>query len=283
MHDGSARRDVPVKFTVTAGGGKLSVKRTETDKRGRAQSTLTLGPNLGTNTVEVSAAGSTVTFNTVAEAAVDIPDTNLRAAIETELKMPPGAPIAPVKMETLTSLEVRGIIHDLTGLELATSLKDLAMVETGIADVSILADLPNLTKLNLGDNSISDLSHLVRLTNLTELHLRNNNISDISPLLENTGLGSGDTVDFRGNPLNYQSIYTHIPTLQSRGVTVEFDNRTPTPPLKISGDNQQGKLGTALDQPFVVEVRDGTRASFEGVPVTFTVTAGAGQSSLKPF
>ena len=81
VNDGSARREVPVTFTVTAGNGKLSVERTETDKNGRAESTLTLGRNLGTNTVEVSAAGFTVTFNAVAEAAAHIPDANLRAAI----------------------------------------------------------------------------------------------------------------------------------------------------------------------------------------------------------
>ena len=277
VHDGTARRKVPVAFTVTAGDGRLSVKRTETDRNGRAQSTLTLGRNLGTNTIEVSAAGFTVTFNAVAEAAIHIPDDNLRTAIETALRVAPGAPIAPVQIENLPSLAVRETtIRDLTGLELATNLTNLMLVENGIADVSVLSGLPNLTKLNLDNNSISDLSPLVGLTNLTELNLGNNNISDISPLVENNGLGSGDTVYLRGNPLNYQSIYTHIPTLQSRGVKVEFDNRTPAPPLKISGDDQQGTLGAALEQPFVVEVQDGTSTPFEGVPVTFTVTAGGG-------
>ena len=277
VNDGSARRDVPVTFTITAGNGKLSVKRTETNKHGRAQSTLTLGPNIGTNAVEVSAAGFTVTFNAVAEAAVHIPDANLRAAIETALKVAPGDPIAPVEIETLTSLEVRETqIRDLTGLELATNLRDLELVENGIVDVLVLSGLTNLTALDLGGNSISDLSPLEGLTNLTELLLGNNNISNISPLVANTGLGSGGTVRLRGNPLSYQSIHTHIPALQSRGVTVEFDNRTPTPPLKISGDNQQGTPGAALDRPFVVEVQDGTSTPFEGVPVTFTVTVGGG-------
>ena len=280
VHDGSARGTVPVKFTVTAGNGKLSVKRTETDKHGRARSTLTLGPNPGTNTVEVSAAGITTTFNAVAEAAAHIPDPNLRAVVESALKVAPGTPIAPVHMETLTSLEARGTTGDLTGLELATNVSNLVLAGNGIVDVSVLSGLSNLTKLNLGDNSISDISSVTGLTNLTELHLRHNNISDISPLMENTGLGSGDTVDLRGNPLNYQSIYTHIPTLQSRGVTVEFDSRVPTSPLKISGDGQQGTLGAKLDQPFVVEVQDGTSDPFEGVPVTFTVIAGGG--SIQP-
>ena len=102
----------------------------------------------------------------------------------------------------------------------------------------------------------------------------------LSPLVANTGSGEGDTVDVRSNPLSYLSIHTHIPALQRRGVTVEFDNRTLTSPLKISGDDQQGTPGTALKRPFVVEVRDASGSVFEGVPVTFTVTAGGGTLSV---
>ncbi len=255
VNNGAARRKVAVRFTVTAGDGRLSVRHTETDRHGRAESTLTLGPNLGRNTVEVSAAGFTVAFNAEAEAAAHIPDANLRAAFESTLGVTPGTPIAPSKMETLTAFKVRETkIGDLTGLERATNLSSLELVENGILDVSLLSSLTNLTKLNLSNNSISDLS----------------------PLVENTGLGSGDSLDLRGNPLNYQSIYTHIPTLQGRGATVEFDNRSPAPPLKISGDDQDGTLGAALEQPFIVEVQDETSAPFEGVPVRFTVTAGGG-------
>ena len=94
------------------------------------------------------------------------------------------------------------------------------------------------------------------------------------------GLGSGDTVDFRSNPLSYSSIQAHIPALESRGAKIEFDNRTLTSPLKISGDDQQGTPGTALERPFVVEVRDASGSAFEGVPVTFTVTAGGGTLSV---
>jgi hypothetical protein len=39
----------------------------------------------------------------------------------------------------------------------------------------------------------------------------------------NTGLGNGDTVDVKINPLSDASIHTHIPALQSRGVRVTFD------------------------------------------------------------
>ena len=60
--------DVQITFTVIKGDGKLgerfTVENTMTDADGRAQSMLTLGPNPGTNTVEVTIPGfEPVTFN----------------------------------------------------------------------------------------------------------------------------------------------------------------------------------------------------------------------------
>ena len=102
----SVRKGISVMFTVTAGDGTLSVMHTTTDENGRAESTLTLGQNPGTNTVSVSAAGieGTVTFNAVAEAAVNIPDPNLRAAVESALSKPKGGPITLSEMANLTRL-----------------------------------------------------------------------------------------------------------------------------------------------------------------------------------
>ena len=89
--------------------------------------------------------------------------------------------------------------------------------------------MATLTRLEATYSGISDLTGLEGATNLTWLNLYENNINDISPLVANTGLGSGDTVDLGGNYLlsiNPTSINTHIPILQSRGVTVEFDDET---------------------------------------------------------
>ena len=41
------------------------------------------------------------------------------------------------------------------------------------------------------------------------------------------GLGSGDLVDVSNNPLSATSINTHIPALQSRGVSVSFGASKP--------------------------------------------------------
>ena len=91
-----------------------------------------------------------------------------------------------------------------------------------------MAGLTNLTLLSLGNNNISDISPVAGLTNLTSLLLWDNSISDISPLVANTGLGEEDLVFVTGNPLSYLSLYTHIPALQSRGVTVVFDRPVET-------------------------------------------------------
>ena len=208
---------------------------------------------------------------------VDIPDSNLRAAIETDLGKASGDPITAAEMETLTFFRaIDANISDLTGLEYATNLTYLFLWNNSISDLSPLSGLTNLQYLDLQGNLVSDLSPMLGLTNLFFLGLWNNSISELSPLVINTGLGEKDGVNVKGNLLSYPSIYTHIPVLQERGVEVLFDNRTPTTPRIISGDNQNAITGVTLGQPFVVEVRDENGVVFEGVPVTFTVTAGGG-------
>ena len=217
---------VPVMFTVTSGSGTLSATRTTTDADGRAESRLTLGSDGGSNTVRANVEGifEPVTFSNVA---VNIPDPNLRAAVEIALGKVKGKPIAPSEMAALTHLEARNAnISDLTGLEHATHLTRLELVGNNIGDVSVLTGLTKLTSLFLDNNRISDLSPLAGLTNLRWMRLAGNNISDLSPLVVNTGLGSGDEINVRANPLNYTSIKTHIPALKNRGVTVEFDDVT---------------------------------------------------------
>ena len=297
----SVLEGIAVTFTITAGDGTLSATHATTDENGRAKSALTLGPNIGANTVQASAAGiePTVTFNAVVEAAVNIPDTNLRAAVETALRVTPGTPIVSSEMETLTRLETQNAnISDLTGLEFATNLTLLYFPESSISDISPLVGLTNLTllwlenssisditpvaglthltSLSLSGNNISDITPVAGLTYLTELWLGSNSISDLSPLVANTGLRNGDKVYVRGNSLSYDSIHTHIPTLQSRGVTLEFDNRPHPALLKISGDNQKGASFTPLSQPFVVEAQDANGSALAGIPVTFAITAGGG-------
>ena len=359
---------VQVTFSVTSGGGTLSVTSATTDKNGRAESILILGSNAGTNTVTVSVAWSQEEKTFSAEG-IRIRDPNLRAAIATTLGKPPSAPFVRAHIPALTELYApEANISDLTGLESATNLTSLTLHSNNISDISAVAGLTNLTSLTLynnnisdisvvagltnltflslwdnnisdisavagltnlktlelgdnnisnisvvagltnltylnlwgnntsdisvvagltklaslylGGNNISDISVVAGLTNLTRLYLGDNNITDISPLVENTGLGSGHEVDIVGNPLSYSSIYTHIPVLQERGVEVFFDNRTPQRIRIVSGNDQQGLPGAALEKPLIVEVQDERGDAFEEVPITFTVTNGGGTLSV---
>ena len=120
---------------------------------------------------------------------VDIPDPNLRTAIEAELGKASGATITTDEMTTLTELTARSAdISDLAGLEHATHLTRLELVGNKISVVSVLANLTNLESLFLDNNRISDISPLVGLTKLTRLGLEGNNISDISALADLTDL-----------------------------------------------------------------------------------------------
>ena len=142
-------------------------------------------------------------------------------------------------LTNLTELSLGGNrISDISALSNLTNLTELSLGGNRISDISVLSNLTNLTTLTLWDNSISDISALSNLTNLTALRLQDNNISDISPLVANTGLGAGDTVNLKSNPLSSASINTHIPALQRRGVTVEFDSSS------SGGGGNTGDLGT---------------------------------------
>ena len=118
-------------------------------------------------------------------------------------------------------------VSDINPLANLTQLEGLNLWANQISDISPLVTLTRLETLYLGRNQVSDISALANLTRLEKLDLWDNSISDLSPLVTNTGLGSGDTVDVSENPLSSVSIDTHIPTLQSRGIEVEFDNLKP--------------------------------------------------------
>lgn len=288
VNNGSVHQEAFVTFTITSGGGTLSVERTTTDFNGRASSTLTPGNTLGTNTVTVSAADTTVSFTTVVGTAVTIPDPNLRAIIIDALNKTPSTPIAPADMMTLTELDCAGEeISHLTGLEFATHLihldlsenpissltpiaqlthlvslyltgngiSDLTpiarfthLIELGLSrnsikDLSPIASLTQLKALALDDNSITDLSPIASLTQLEFIILDNNTIEDLSPLVANTGLGDGDVISLINNPLSEPAINTHIPTLQARGITVEFGKQA----LPLTGDVNGDSVVNILD------------------------------------
>jgi len=133
--------------------------------------------------------------------------------------------ISPVS--NLTSLTrlwlVSNQISDISPVSNLTSLTSLALGDNQISDISPVSNLTSLTYLYLWNNQISDISPVSNLTSLIGLALGDNQISDISPLVDNSGLGGGDEVDLRSNPLSATSLNTYIPQLEARGVIVYYD------------------------------------------------------------
>ena len=125
-------------------------------------------------------------------------------------------------LTNLTQLNLRNnSVSDISAVSGLIKLTSLNLSDNSVSDISALGGLTQLTSLSLNNNFISDISALVGLIQLTRLYLSDNSISDISALVANTGLGNGDTINLRGNHLNSLSSGTHIPTLQSRGITVD--------------------------------------------------------------
>jgi hypothetical protein len=151
-------------------------------------------------------------------------------------------------LSNITSLTDLYLYHnqitDISPLTNLTSLAGLAINDNQISDISPLANLTNLTLLYLDHNQITDISSLNNLTDLTDLYLHYNQITDISPLssvtslwylqlddnqitdidplVQNEGLGGGDEVYLRSNPLSSDSINIYIPQLRARGVAVAY-------------------------------------------------------------
>ena len=138
-----------------------------------------------------------IPHNTSAQT-VNIPDPDLRAAINEELGKPKNAAVTRAEMTTLRELRANNKdISDLTGLEAATNLRYLELENNLISDLSPLAGLIRLHDLRLEHNVISDLLPLKSLSDLRGLSIHHNIISDLSPLAGLTKLewiGMSDNV-----------------------------------------------------------------------------------------
>ena len=116
-----------------------------------------------------------------------VPDMNLRAVINTQLKVSnKSAPISKTQMGKLTGVLVANekSIESLEGMQYATNsnLTMLIFTKNKISDLSPLSGMANLSMLTLNNNQISDISPLSGMAKITALYLHYNQISDLSPL-----------------------------------------------------------------------------------------------------
>ena len=151
-------------------------------------------------------ARAATTLAAAPEAAVAIPDANLRADIRETLALAADADITQGHLAKLTQVfSFRGGVADLAGLEYAVNLEQLGLSDNEISDVSALSGLGSLSVLDLQRNHISNISPLVELDSLYALYLSGNDITDLSAL---SGLRSLATLHLADNGI------THIAPLE---------------------------------------------------------------------
>ena len=128
------------------------------------------------------------------ETVVEIPDANLRRAVERELSKASGAPITKRDMASLSNVSTTDYVHqrgrgvrDLAGIEHAVNLVSLHAPLGSISDLSPLSGLRHLQYLELPDNYIMDITPLAGLE-LRALYLQANYLSDLGPLAANQSL-----------------------------------------------------------------------------------------------
>ena len=90
---------------------------------------------------------------------------------------------------------------------------------------------------------------VINITGTEELDLSDNLISSIDPLLNNLGIGEGDVVDLRNNPLNYEAYVVHIPALVSKGANILAESAYI---VSFPDSNLEEIIREALDKPDVV-------------------------------
>ncbi|MDM0612468.1 leucine-rich repeat domain-containing protein [Clostridium perfringens] len=124
------------------------------------------------------------------DSVVNIPDNNLKEALNKKLGKPASNIITKEQLKSLTgTLDLTyKFISNLEGIQYCTNLNWLCLNNNLLKDITPLSNLTNLTGLTLDGNSINDISPLSKLTNLTHLYVDYTNIQDITPLSNLTNL-----------------------------------------------------------------------------------------------
>jgi hypothetical protein len=85
-------------------------------------------------------------------------------------------------LESVELYNTRPYEGDLTPLSILTNLRRLRLYQAGIKDISAVAHLPLLQRLDVGINEIGDLTPVSSCSHLEELNLELNEVQDLSPL-----------------------------------------------------------------------------------------------------
>ncbi len=196
-------------------------------------------------------------------------DPYLEAAIRDALGLSPEQVLKCELAEQLIVLDAaHANIEYLEGLEFFPYLRALGLLDNFVYDLAPLGGLINLEVLDLeynivfdleplhnlyymrelylAENYITDLTPLEEMWDLDVLDLRDNLLDDISPLSFHLGLGAGDTVDLRQNPLLDLGDCRDIQQLRIQKAEVLFD-------VPCEAELQDADLWLTVEAPEQVE------------------------------
>ncbi len=95
-------------------------------------------------------------------------------------------------------LDLLGLAEESLTCEVASSVRELRPSQTGIASIAGLQNFPGLWTLEFFNNAVADLSPVAGMSELVRLDARENQISDVAPLV---ALGSLRTLWLENNPI----------------------------------------------------------------------------------
>ena len=100
-----------------------------------------------------------------------------------------------------------------------------------------------------------------------------------SPVLTRTARNGRAQTNFTPTSPGRIRITAFVKDVTARAVFTVTAGEAPETLTKVSGDTQSGTPGSALANPFVVEVKDEDGEAIEGLRISFSVTAGGGSLS----
>ena len=315
---------VQVTFSVSSGGGTLSATSVTTDSDGRAENTLTLGPNPGTNTVTVSVTGSQEGQTVTAEG-IRVPKT-LEIISGNDQEGLPGAALEnPFVVEVrdqsdkpLPGVQVTFSVSSGGGTLSATSVttdsngraentltlgpnpgtntvtvsvtgsqegqtvtaegiripKTLEIISGGDQEGLPGAALENPFIVEVRDQTDKPLSGVVVAFSVTS---GGGTLSATSVTTDSNGRAES-TLTLGPNP-GTNTVTVSVTGIEEVQTFTAEGIRIPLAFWIISGGDQQGQTGAALDNPFVVEVRDQSGGPLPGAQIAFSVSSGGGTLS----
>lgn len=140
---------------------------------------------------------------------VFIPDTVLKNAIRSELNIANNSEITSDQMQNLQQLEINSVPQTLTGLETATNLESLSIVNQTSSlpelDISALASLGDIEYLSLFNLRIINSSTIQNLTNLVSLNLSGSRLDNIQATVNSSKIINLNIADTNISNINFLS------------------------------------------------------------------------------